>query len=222
MCIIKKTFIYSLLFIKIIFAKNSGNTINADPLSETPLYPIPSEMTFEEYEDMNRRLSQAFLWSSIPIPGITHYYAGEKKIAKRLFYISMAGAACIGAGASSMGEASWPDYNENIHVIHNQGTDNERWYERVPVSMEGDMIQYQLKEIYKQQDGNGGGLIFLGLAIIIGDFIYDRIKGLQLVEEKRNRVRYKYGQQIKFTYDPSFYYSVSQNQLGIKFNFDLL
>ncbi len=218
----KKTLIYSLLFIKIMFAQNSGNTINADPLSETPLYPIPSEMTFEEYEDMNRRLSQAFLWSSIPIPGITHYYAGEKKIAKRLFYISMAGAACIGAGASSMGEASWPDYNENIHVIHNQGTDNERWYERVPVSMEGDMIQYQLKEIYKQQDGNGGGLIFLGLAIIIGDFIYDRIKGLQLVEEKRNRVRYKYGQQIKFTYDPSFYYSVSQNQLGIKFNFDLL
>ena len=218
----KKTLIYSILFIKIMFAQNSGNTINADPLSETPLYPIPSEMTFEEYEDMNRRLSQAFLWSSIPIPGITHYYAGEKKIAKRLFYISMAGAACIGAGASSMGEASWPDYNENIHVIHNQGTDNERWYERVPVSMEGDMIQYQLKEIYKQQDGNGGGLIFLGLAIIIGDFIYDRIKGLQLVEEKRNRVRYKYGQQIKFTYDPSFYYSVSQNQLGIKFNFDLL
>lgn len=218
----KKTLIYSLLFIKIMFAQNSGNTINADPLSETPLYPIPSEMTFEEYEDMNRRLSQAFLWSSIPIPGITHYYAGEKKIAKRLFYISMAGAACIGAGASSMGEASWPDYNENIHVIHNQGTDNERWYERVPVSMEGDMIQYQLKEIYKQQDGNGGGLIFLGLAIIIGDFIYDRIKGLQLVEEKRNRVRYKYGQQIKFTYDPSFYYSVSQNQLGIKFSFDLL
>ena len=218
----KKTLIYSLLFVKIMFAQNSGNTTNADPLSETPLYPIPSEMTFEEYEDMNRRLSQAFLWSSIPIPGITHYYAGEKKIAKRLFYISMAGAACIGAGASSMGEASWPDYNENIYVIHNQGTDNERWYERVPVSMEGDMIQYQLKEIYKQQDGNGGGLIFLGLAIIIGDFIYDRIKGLQLVEEKRNRVRYKYGQQIKFTYDPSFYYSVSQNQLGIKFSFDLL
>ena len=200
----KKTLIYSLLFVKIIFAQNSGNTTNADPLSETPLYPIPSEMTFEEYEDMNRRLSQAFLWSSIPIPGITHYYAGEKKIAKRLFYISMAGVACIGAGASSMGEASWPDYNENIHVIHNQGTDNERWYERVPVSMEGDMIQYQLNEIYKQQDGNGGGLIFLGLAIIIGDFIYDRIKGLQLVEEKRNKVRYKYGQKIKFTYDPSF------------------
>ena len=134
----------------------------------------------------------------------------------------MAGAACIGAGASSMGEATWPDYNENIHVIHNQGTDNERWYERVPVSMEGDMIQYQLKEIYKQQDGNGGGLIFLGLAIIIGDFIYDRIKGLQLVEEKRNWVRYKYGQQIKFTYDRNFYYSVSQNQLGIKFSFNLL
>ena len=50
----KKTLIYSLLFIKIMFAQNSGNTINADPLAETPLYPIPSEMTFEEYQDMNR------------------------------------------------------------------------------------------------------------------------------------------------------------------------
>ena len=170
----KKTLIYSLLFVKIMFAQNSGNTINADPLSETPLYPIPSEMTFEEYEDMNRRLSQALLWSSIPIPGITHYYAGEKKIAKRLFYISMAGAACIGAGASSMGEASWPDYNENIHVIHNQGTDNERRYERVPVSMEGDIVHYELREIHKQQTGDGGKLVALGIVLIISDFIYDR------------------------------------------------
>ena len=56
------------------------NNINiADPLSETPLYPIPKEMSFEEYQDMNRRMSQALLWSSIPIPGITHYYAGDVK-----------------------------------------------------------------------------------------------------------------------------------------------
>ena len=92
----------------------------------------------------------------------------------------------------------------NIHIIHNQGTDDERRYERIPVTMEGDIIHYQLKEIHKQ-GSRGGGLIALGIAIIVGDFIYDRLKGFQLIEEKRNKVRYKYGQQIKFTYKPNFY-----------------
>ena len=200
--------------------QSSNSVTNVDPLSETPLFPIPSEMTLDEYQDMNRRLSQAFLWSSIPIPGITHHYAGEKKMAKRLFYIGMGGVACVIGGSLSMDEPTWPEYNENIHIIHNQGTDDERRYERIPVTMEGDIIHYQLKEIHKQ-GSRGGGLIALGIAIIVGDFIYDRLKGFQLIEEKCNKVRYKYGQQIKFTYKPNFYYSYGQSELGMKLNFDL-
>jgi hypothetical protein len=216
----KKILIYWMVVNAFLNAQNSNSVTNVDPLSETPLFPIPSEMTFDEYQDMNRRLSQAFLWSSIPIPGITHHYAGEKKMAKRLFYIGMGGVACIIGGSLSMDEPTWPEYNENIHIIHNQGTDDERRYERIPVTMEGDIIHYQLKEIHKQ-GSRGGGLIALGIAIIVGDFIYDRLKGFQLIEEKRNKVRYKYGQQIKFTYKPSFYYSDGQSELGMKLNFDL-
>ena len=216
----KKILIFSLVVIGFLNGQSSNSVTNVDPLSETPLFPIPSEMTFDEYQDMNRRLSQAFLWSSIPIPGITHHYAGEKKMAKRLFYIGMGGVACIIGGSLSMDEPTWPEYNENIHIIHNQGTDDERRYERIPVTMEGDIIHYQLKEIHKQ-GSRGGGLIALGIAIIVGDFIYDRLKGFQLIEEKRNKVRYKYGQQIKFTYKPSFYYSDGQSELGMKLNFDL-
>ena len=216
----KKILIFSLVVIGLSNGQSSNSVTNVDPLSETPLFPIPSEMTFDEYQDMNRRLSQAFLWSSIPIPGITHHYAGEKKMAKRLFYIGMGGVACIIGGSLSMDEPTWPEYNENIHIIHNQGTDDERRYERIPVTMEGDIIHYQLKEIHKQ-GSRGGGLIALGIAIIVGDFIYDRLKGFQLIEEKRNKVRYKYGQQIKFTYKPSFYYSDGQSELGMKLNFDL-
>ena len=141
-------------------------------------------------------------------------------MAKRLFYIGMGGVACVIGGSLSMDEPTWPEYNENIHIIHNQGTDDERRYERIPVTMEGDIIHYQLKEIHKQ-GSRGGGLIALGIAIIVGDFIYDRLKGFQLIEEKRNKVRYKYGQQIKFTYKPNFYYSDGQSELGIKLNFDL-
>ena len=216
----KKILIFSLVVIGLSNGQSSNSVTNVDPLSETPLFPIPSEMTFDEYQDMNRRLSQAFLWSSIPIPGITHHYAGEKKMAKRLFYIGMGGIACVIGGSLSMDEPTWPEYNENIHIIHNQGTDDERRYERIPVTMEGDIIHYQLKEIHKQ-GSRGGGLIALGIAIIVGDFIYDRLKGFQLIEEKRNKVRYKYGQQIKFTYKPSFYYSDGQSELGMKLNFDL-
>ena len=214
--------LYCILLVNcLVIAQNSNSITNADPLSETPLYPIPQEMTYEEYKDMNRRLSQVLLWSSIPLPGITHYYVGEKKMAKRLFYIGMGGLACIVGGTLSMGEAVWPDYDENIHVIHNQGTDNERRFERIPISMSGDVIHYDLKEINKQRDGDGGRLIALGVIILLGDFIYDRVKGLYLVEEKRSKVRYKYGQQLKLSYNPSFYLSNNFNELGLKLNFDL-
>ena len=216
----KEILIYALLVNQLLIAQNSSNSINADPLSETPLHPIPPEMTFDEYQDMNRRLSQAFLWSSVPIPGITHYYAGEKKMAKRLFYIGLGGVACVIGGSLSMGDPTWPDYNENIHIIHDQGTENERRYERVPVSMEGDIVHYELREIHKQHTGDGGKLIALGIVVIISDFIYDRLKGLQLVEEKRNRVRYKFGQQLQFTYKPTLYFSSEQNEFGMKLNFD--
>lgn len=215
----KSMFFYLVFFNYLLVAQNLDNIIKADPLSETPLYPIPLEMSFEEYKDMNRRLSQAFFWSSIPIPGITHLYAGEKKIAKRLFYIGMGGAACLIGGVLSMGESAWPEYNENIHVIHNPGADGERRYERIPVSMEGEIMNYKLVEIYKEQDG--GMLAALGIIILIGDFVYDRLKGLQLVEEKRDKVRYKYGQQIKFTYEPTFNFSNDGSKLGVKLNFDL-
>ena len=202
-------------------SQTSSKITNADPLSETPLHPVPEEMTFEEYEDMNRRLSQALLWSSIPLPGITHYYAGEKRMAKHLFYVGMGGLACIIGGSLSMSESTWPDYDENIHIIHNEGTENERRYERVPVSMEGDIIHYNLKEIYKQNNGSGSGLIALGFAVLVCDFIFDRLKGLHLIEKKRNKVRYKYGQQLKFTHNPSFYFSNNLNGLGMELTLNL-
>ena len=106
---------------------------NHEPLSETPLYPIPAEMTFEEYQDMNRRMSLAVAWSSIPVPGLTHYYAGEKKKAKQLYYIGLGGLACIIAGAGSEEEKFWPDTTGNLidnYVIHNEGQYNEKWFER--------------------------------------------------------------------------------------------
>ena len=80
-----KNIITALIFISILFSQsNQQNEI----LSETPLYPIPESMTFEEYQDMNRRMSIGIGLAFIPLPGIVHRYAGEKQIAKKLSYIS--------------------------------------------------------------------------------------------------------------------------------------
>lgn len=187
-----------------------------EPLSETPLYPVPSEMTFEEYQDMNRRISQAFLWSSIPLPGTTHYYAGERKKAKQLFYIGLGGLACIISGVVNMEEGNWPKYNTDTHVIFNEGQDNEKRYEKIPKGMEGDIIRYELRQIRREQDGSGGGLIALGVLIIAGDIIYDRLVGLKKIEEKRDRVRFKYGKEMKLSFNPIL--DMHYRDVGLGFN----
>jgi len=120
---------------------------------------------------------------------------------------------------ASMKEGEWPEYNADIHVIHNRGGENERWYEKVPVGVEGDVVQYKLNQINRESDG--GGLVILGLAILAVDFIYDRFKGLILVEEKRDKVRYKYGQQIGFTYKPELYFSYEYGKVGMNLGFNL-
>ena len=200
----------------------SSSTLNSgDILSETPLYPVPQEMTFEEYQDMNRRLSQGFIWSAIPIPGVTHYYAGEKAKAKKLFFIGLGGVACFFTGAILSDDPEWPVYDPNIHIIHNEGSDNERRYEKIPIGVDGTDLQYSLKEIRKESSGRGGGLMALGAIIILGDFIYDRFKGIYLIEQKRDRVRFKYGKQINISFFPTFKFYQNKTSLGFKINFNL-
>ena len=195
----------------------------ADPLSETPLYPIPKEMSFEEYQDMNRRMSQALLWSSIPIPGITHYYAGDVKKAKKLFYIGLGGFVCFTVGALSQENAEWPENKEN-YFIQNIGQENEKWFEKIPSSVHisesgEELVHYNLKEIQKESSGGGEFLMLTGIAIILGDLVYDRIVGLRLIEQKRDKVRFKYGQNLNLSLHPRISPTKKGIGLSLKFNF---
>ena len=199
-----------------------NNLRTADPLSETSLHPVPKEMSFKEYQDMNRRMSQALLWSSIPIPGITHYYAGDHKTAKRLFFLGAGGFALLMSGIVSLEDAKWPNDREN-YFIQNPNQENERWFERIPHSLDisatgEEIIHYKLREIQKESSGGGRVLIFTGLAIILGDFAFDRLVGLRLIEQKRDKVRYKYGQKLDFSFDKGF--SPYKQQIGFKLNFN--
>ena len=213
--------VLSFLF-NVVIAQYNNMSV-ADPLSETPLSPIPKEMSFEEYQDMNRRMSQALLWSSIPIPGITHYYAGDVKKAKKLFYIGLGGFVCITIGALSLEDAEWPGNKDN-YFIQNIGQENERWFEKIPSSVHisesgEELIHYNLKEIQKESAGGGGFLMLTGLAIILGDLVYDRIVGLRLIEQKRDKVRFKYGQNLNLSLHPSISPIKNGIDLSLKFNF---
>mgnify|MGYP001333010831 CR=1 FL=1 len=197
-----------------------NNQNNIDPLSETPLFSIPSEMTYEEYKDMNRRFNIAIAWSAIPIPGITHYYAGEKKLAKRLFYIGLGGFTSIILGTTMNSEPSWPE-DSSRYVINNLGTNDEAWYEKIPVSMENDQTNYRLKKINKTSDDAGGLFIAVGFLILIGDFVYDRLWGIKKIEEKRDKVRFKYGKELKFSLSPKIDFSRGEYGLALSKGFNL-
>ena len=166
-----------------------------DVLNETPLLPIPQDMTYEEYQDMNRRISTGLMRSAIPVPGMMHFYAGEPTTGKWLLATGLAGVASIIAGAALWEEGEFAETDFDVLVI-NAGKDKERRYEKIPVSLEGETPKYRLREI--QRDGGvGGPLVALGVITIAGSMIYDFLHGIEVIETKRDRVRFKYGKRLK-------------------------
>ena len=201
----------------IISSLNSQSVPGGDTLTETPLYPVPAEMTFEEYQDMNRRLTIGLALTSIPIPGIVHRYAGEKKKARRLFMIGAGGLGLMIAGASMMGVEEWPESDYDLMKL-NAGEDNEIRYEKIPIKQIGDdieNIEYKLIPMNKQRDGSGGGLIILGALVLVGDIFYDWLHGWKMIINKRDAVRYKYGQQIEVSVKPGV--NLNTQYAGINF-----
>ena len=166
-----------------------------DVLNETPLLPIPQDMTYEEYQDMNRRISTGLMRSAIPVPGMMHFYAGEPTTGKWLLATGLAGVASMIAGAALWEEGEFAETDFDVLVI-NGGKDKERRYEKIPVSLEGETPKYRLREI--QRDGGvGGPLVALGVITIAGSMIYDFLHGIEVIETKRDRVRFKYGKRLK-------------------------
>ena len=132
-----------------------------DLLKEMKLHAIPQEMTFEEYQDANRRLLSGVLVSSLlPVPGMMHFYAGEKKTGYRLLAVTGVGVLSIlGGMAGKNGKG-------------------------------------------READALGNSLVVLGGGAIIACHLYDWIHGIKTIEEKRDRVRFKYGKQLNFSMDP--------------------
>ena len=207
------------LFTSILFSQsNQQNEI----LSETPLYPIPESMTFEEYQDMNRRMSIGVGLAFIPIPGIVHRYAGEKELAKKLSYVSIGGLiSLIGSMSGNEEKKEWSDSDYEI-LIMNQDLENETRFEKIPIEIiGGDSIRYRLNQVYEKVTYSGGSpaLVALGFIAIFGSYYYDVFHGLKVIHDKREAVRYKYGKQLKFSFRPSYDIYASQTKLNFDIDF---
>ena len=214
----KNVLIVSILSSLLICQSNQQSEI----LSETPLHPVPEEMTFEEYQDMNRRMSIGVGLAFIPIPGMIHRYAGEKSIATKLTYISLGGlASLIASMSNNIEKKEWRDSDYEI-LIMNQGLENETRFEKIPIEMtENDSIRYKLNQVYERVSYSGGSpaLGAIGLIAIVGSYYYDVFHGLKTIHDKREQVRYKYGKEIKFSLRPSYDVFASKAKLNLDFHF---
>ncbi len=182
------------------WATETQGQIWGESLSESPLTPIPAQMTLEEYKDMNRRLSVGLALRVIPIPGIMHYYAGEPETARRLWRRSLLGVAAIVAGAamSDSDGNDFPSSDFDVLILNEGNKNRERRYEQIPVEIEDGNTQFRLREIHRKGEFMPGGpLIVAGVATIAYSLIYDFYKGIRVIEDKRDRVRHKYGRQLK-------------------------
>ena len=214
----KKIITISLITSILFSQSNQQNEI----LSETPLYPIPESMTFEEYQDMNRRMSIGVGLAFIPFPGIVHRYAGEKELAKKLSYVSIGGLIALIVSMSGNEEKKeWSDSDYEI-LIMNQGLESETRFEKIPIEIIGsDSIRYRLNQVYEKVTYSGGSpsLAAIGFIAIFGSYYYDVFHGLKVIHDKREAVRYKYGKQLKFSFRPSYDVYASKAKLNLDINF---
>ena len=214
-----KKIITILLFTSILFSQSNQQS---EILSETPLYPIPESMTFEEYQDMNRRMSIGVGLAFIPIPGIVHRYAGEKELAKKLSYVSIGGLiSIIGSMSGNEKKEEWNDSDYEI-LIMNQGLESETRFEKIPIEIIGvDSIRYRLNQVYEKVTYSGGSpaLAAIGFIAIFGSYYYDVFHGLKVIHDKREAVRFKYGKQLKFSFRPSYDVYASKAKLNLDINF---
>ena len=191
--------------------KIQTNQLSIGLLNENQLYPIPKEMTFEEYQDMNRRLEVGLLLAAIPIPGTIHNYAGEEKIAKKIRWIAAASVASIIMGAFSTNEGDWEKSEYATTEL------NDKRYEMIPIGSMGEDIEYKYVELHKTSTGGANFLIPLGVGVLFVDYLYDYIHGIKIIEKKRDKVRFKYGKKLDFSFDPI--YDINTGMAGINFSY---
>ena len=202
----KKTigFAVALQLVSALFAveEAAAQGTGGDMLNEVPIWPVPAEMTFQEYTDANRRLGVGLLLMSVPLPGTVHFYAGESRAGWKHVGAAALGVVSIIAGAAIVDEKDnqWKKTDLKIVDITGENGTVER-YEKIPVEEEAGELNYQLRKLdHKTKGGGGIALIVVGAGLVVGQVLHDLIQGTKTIQRKRDAVRYKYGQSAGYKF----------------------
>lgn len=218
----KKIGVFAVLYLatSIILVEGSAAQSHGgnEMLNEVPIWPVPAEMTLEEYRDANRRLAVGLILMSVPLPGTLHFYAGEKREGWIHVGAAVFGGASVVLGASMMDkkENSWERTNlEIVDVIGVRG--RVRRYEKIPIEDEGGVITYRLRKLERKTDGGGGGaFVVLGAGLLVGQILHDWIDGIKTIERKRDAVRFKYGKSAGYSMSVSPIFHPQEGGLGAR------
>lgn len=199
-------------------AEESAAQVNGggDVLNEVPIWPVPAEMTLEEYTDANRRLSVGMMLMSVPFPGALHFYAGESRAGWKHVGAAALGGVSIILGAAMLDEKNaWEksDY-ETIDVAGASGK-IER-YRKIPVEEEGGVFTYRLEKLNRKTEGAGMGFVALGAGVILGSILHDWLGGIKTIERKRDAVRYKYGKKAGYKLSLNPNVNIERGSVGAK------
>lgn len=219
-----KRTIWSMIAVSILLSAFTAQPVSAqvqggDLLNEAPLTKIPAEMTFEEYRDMNRRLTIGLALAAIPVPGMVHFYADEKKTGWLVLGTAAVGLGSILVGAVISDEGDFPESDFDVLILNDGVKDKERRFEKIPIQTTDTETTYRLQEIHREVSGAGIALVVLGAAILIGDIAYDFIHGIKIIEGKRDRVRFKYGKLLSISIEPDI--DLGMNPASFKLSFNL-
>lgn len=192
-----------ILLLALFSAGSLSAQTGGDILNEAPLVPLPPDMTFEEYRDMNRRLSVGLVMSAVPVPGMIHFYAGEKRTGWLILGTATLGVVTMVSGAMVLEEGDFPESDFDLMILNPGDEKRERRFEKIPVEMTGSDTTYRLNELFRKPSGGTGlTMMLLGGVIIVADIAYDLVHGIKVIEEKRDRVRFKYGQTLSLSMTP--------------------
>lgn len=161
-----------------------------EPLLEVPLHKIPKGVSYEDYQNANRRVAMAAFYGIIP--GGVHRYANERTTGWVLTGTAAAGIAAIIVGVGLTEDGA-------LREGYATTTIDENTFYRIPVELNNDVPTFELEkaEPEKKLTAAGGALLGTGIALVIGSYVWDIFFGIHVIEQKRDKARYKIGQMDK-------------------------
>ena len=128
---------------------------------------VPTEITFNEFQLLERHLTMKEMLYSMVVPGYTHFYTHENKL----------GYTCLGIRAVG--------YSGYAYILATSNVKLEGF--RIKIN-DSDLTDAELEQKRKTDQT----IFNISTALVFGSYFYDWIHGQYILYKKQEEIRYKY------------------------------